>query len=104
MNKTIVKNLLIHDTTSSVFNQGKTAILHLLEKENSDALDIYGNSDNPQATQENIGDAGIWVFTVMYDKACLFCFSIIILNVFQANAPSTYSRKKPAGSLFSGGV
>ena len=98
LNKTIVKNLLlIHtwrgcDTTSLVLIQGKTAIFNLIEKENPEVLDICGLFDNSSTTQEDIGKAGIWLFTVMYGTVCLLYFSIRIFNVFQTNV-SAYSRK-----------
>ena len=105
LNKTVVKNfLLIHtwggyDTTSSVFNQGKNAILNLIEKENPEVLEICGIFNNPSATQDDIGKAGITFFTVMYGMVCLLCFSIRIFNVFQTNA-SAYSRKACENSGF----
>ena len=74
------------------FNQGKTAILNLIEKENPEVLKIYGTFDNLSATQEDIGKVGIRLFTVMYGMVCLLCFSIRIFNVFQTNV-SAYSRK-----------
>ena len=89
-----------------MFNQGKTAILNLIEKENPDVLDICGIFDDPSATQEDIGKAGIRLFTVMYGMVYLLCFSIRKFNVFQTNV-SAYSRKtcKTSGFLmFSVGV
>ena len=56
-----------------MFNQGKTAILNLIEKENRQVLEICDIFGNPTATQEDIGKAGIRLFTVMYG---MVCFSI----------------------------
>ena len=89
LNKTIVKNLLlIHtwrgcDTTSLVLIQGKTAIFNLIEKENPEVLDICGLFDNPSTTQEDIGKAGIWLFTVMYGTVCLLYFFLQYLMYFR---------------------
>lgn len=60
LNKTVIKNLLlIHacggcDTISSVFNQGKGAILSLIEKGNLKILNACAIVDYPLATQKDI--------------------------------------------------
>ena len=55
-----------------MFNQGKTAILNLIEKENRQVLEICDIFGNPSATQEDIVKARIRLFTVMYSMVCLF--------------------------------
>ena len=55
-----------------MFNHGKTAILNLIEKENRQVLEICDIFGNPTATQEDIGKAGIRLFSVMYGMVCLF--------------------------------
>ena len=55
-----------------MFNQGKTTILNLIQKENRQVLEICDIFGKHSATQEDIGKAGIRLFTVMYGIVCLF--------------------------------
>ena len=56
------------DTTSATFNQGKTAILKLVEKGSGNVLDICSVFDTSSSTQVQITEAGINLFIMMYGK------------------------------------
>ena len=99
LERNVLKYLLfIHawggcDTTSATFNQGKTAILKLVEKGSGNVLDICSVFDNSSSTEEEITEAGINLFLIMYGKKtpylcvtdktmltlCLLSFSPIIV-------------------------
>ena len=70
----VVRNLLfIHawggcDSTSAIFNQGKTTLLRLVEKGRKEVLDICSVFNTPTATTDEIGTAGIKLFAILYGK------------------------------------
>ena len=72
LNCNVIKNLLfIHawggcNTTSAIFNQGKTVIMNLIEKETPDVLHVCSIFAKTSVTQEEIGHAGIRLFVKMY--------------------------------------
>ena len=64
LNPAIVKNILFmhalsgYDTTSAIFNKGKTALMKLIAKGDREVLDICSTFDKTDATPEEIGKAG----------------------------------------------
>ena len=70
----IIRNLLfIHawggcDTTSATFGQGKNKILGFVEKDTVETRKICSVFDKANASQEEIGAAGIELFGLLYGK------------------------------------
>ena len=71
LDRNVMKNLLfIHawggcDTTSAIFNQGKTAVMKLVKKGDHRVLDICSVSDKKESTKEEIGSTGIKLYITM---------------------------------------
>ena len=74
LNENIVKHVLfIHawggcDTTSAIFNQGKNKIMKLVESGDDDIIKICSVFYQANATQDEIGEAGIKLFAIMIGK------------------------------------
>ena len=70
--KLAVSNLLLvhawsgYDTTSATFGQSKTALLKTI-KASKEIQAIYSAMCNPNASQEEIGQAGVRLFMILYD-------------------------------------
>ena len=56
------------DTTSAIFNHGKTSILRLIEQERQDVLEVCAVFDDSFATVEQITVAGIKLFVIIYGE------------------------------------
>ena len=71
LNENIVKHILfIHawsgcDTTSAIFNQGKNKIMKFVESGDDNIISICSVFDRENATQDEIGEAGIKLFAIM---------------------------------------
>ena len=78
LNPVIVKNILfIHawsgsDSTSAIFNKGKTALMKQIAKGVREMFDICSFLDKIDATPEEIGKAGVKLFLTFYFFIHLF--------------------------------